>query len=325
MATNWSALDRRHADAVHALIGAIEEADRSANRTTREEIETYFGTSHAWRAQGAWCGDELVAFGLARTPVRNGGEQPVTISGGVAPRWRAHGLGRELLERQLAAARALADELGLRTALVQMYVDSSQGALFDMAARLGFRSSSQYIQMRRSLAIPSAITAPSRFIRVLTLTSDWVKDTRKAHNRVLADNTAYSKMTGTAWQERLESMEEDWCLVAIDLFGDRPRLAGYLLASRFASNANTTRGVDGEPECDEGYVEEIVVLPQWRGKHVSSALLTTAMDRFRAAGLSYIGLDVNIDYTSDDPELLTVFEHFDFTRVGETYIVTTTV
>ncbi|QOQ38916.1 GNAT family N-acetyltransferase [Trueperella pecoris] len=318
----WTPLDASDADAIHALILEIEEADDSANRTTRDEVDSYFLNSHVWRAQGAWAGQELLAFGLLRTPVANGGELPLTMSGGVAPSWRAHGLGRDLMERQLITARSLARELGMETASVQMYIDNSQFDLLDMADRLGFERESQYVQMRRSLAIPVGEPQISPYTRILKLTGEWVNDTRRAHNRVLADNLTYTKLGNEAWQARLRMMEEDWCLVAIDFFGDRPRLAGYLLSSRFASN--TKEGTTNDAVYDEGYVEEVVVLPQWRGRHIASALLTAAMGRFRDAGLSYIGLDIAGE-GSQRSSLITVFEHFDFERVAETYIVTTTV
>lgn len=316
----WSALSAEDGPHVYAIIAAIEEADSAANRTTRHEVEGYFADSHAWRAQGVWEGEELVAFGLARTPAKNAGEHPITISGGVAPSWRSHGVGHNLLERQLRTAHDLATELGLDDALVQMYVDASQGALFEMATRFGFRANSRYVQMRRSLDVPATVTEVSSYIQIVKMGTDWVKDSRKAHNRVMAENEM-SAMSGNAWAKRLEQMDADLCLVAIDLFGDRPRLAGYVLASRFASGLDG-HGVDNTVP-DEGYIEEIVVLPEWRGKHVASNLLATAVERFRAAGLSYIGLDVTAD--GADSDLVTVFEHFDFTRVAETYIMTTRV
>ncbi|MCI7304661.1 MAG: GNAT family N-acetyltransferase [Trueperella sp.] len=316
----WTTLNADDAPHVYAIIAAIEEADASAIRTTRREVEGYFADSHAWRAQGAWEGQDLVAFGLARTPAGNAGESPITISGGVTPTWRDHGVGHDLLERQLLTARDLASELGLDETLVQMYVDASQGALFEMAIRFGFRSHSRYIQMRRSLDIPSQVSPTSSYIQIVKMGADWIRDSRKAHNRVMAENEG-AAMSGKAWARRLESMDEDLCLVALDLFGDRPRLAGYVLASRFSSGLEDAQDADGVQ--DEGYIEEIVVLPEWRGKHVASNLLATAVERFRAAGLSYIGLDVTADGT--DTDLVTVFEHFDFIRVAETYIMTTRV
>ncbi|MEW6935301.1 GNAT family N-acetyltransferase [Trueperella pyogenes] len=318
----WTPLNASDAAAVHAIITAVEDADAAANRTTRREVESYFAGSHAWRAQGAWAGNELVAFGLARTPVDNAGDVPITISGGVAPTWRAHGIGRDLLERQLMTARGLADELNLGDVLVQMYVDVSQGALFDMASRFGFRSVSRYVQLRRSLDIAPTATETVPYVEIVKMSSDWFKDARKARNRVIAENATLTVMSGKEWDERMELMEQDLCLVALDLFGDRPRLAGYVLASRFASDSS---GEDvSEDMGDEGYIEEIVVLPEWRGKHLASSLLTKAMECFRSAGLRYIGLDVNVDHHASDSDVVTVFEHFNFQRVAETYIMTMT-
>lgn len=314
----WKPLNATHAPEILDLILRIESADNASIRTSASEVESYFNDSHVWRAQGAWVAGSLVAFGLARMLANNAGEAPITVSGGVAPEWRDHGLGKDLLERHLITARKVADETGLDSADVQMYVESSQIALVDLAREFGFTPRSQFIQMRRHLDVAVTSDEVSNYIQIVKLSEDWMKDSRKAHNKVLAASTSWSKMNADEWQEHICAMEEDLCFVAVDIFGDRPRLAGYLLASRFSSDVD---GPDGTPMLDEGYVEEIVVLPEWRGKHVASALIMTAIDRFRADGLTYIGLDVNVDAEDEGSELVTVFEHFDFQRVSETYIV----
>lgn len=318
----WKPLHAANAPEILELILRIEEADDASIRTSASEVESYFHDSHVWRAQGAWVGSELVAFGLARTLADNSGDLPITVSGGVAPEWREHGVGQDLMERQLITSRAVAGELGLDSATVQMYIESSQSVLIDLAREFEFTPHSQFIQMRRSLDMPIDSVETSQYIQIVKLSEDWIKDSRKAHNKVLADATSWTKMDSKSWRERISQMEEDWCLVALDLFGDRPRLAGYLLASRFTSDIE---GPDGQPIYDEGYVEEIVVLPEWRGKHVASSLIMTAMERFKADGLMHIGLDVIKDANDEGSDLVTVFEHLDFQRVSETYIVTTTV
>ncbi|WP_307683401.1 GNAT family N-acetyltransferase [Trueperella bonasi] len=317
----WQKLHATDAQAIHDLILRIEEADSASIRTSGLEVESYFHDSHVWRAQGAWVGDYLVAFGLARTPKGNAGAAPITVSGGVAPQWRDRGVGKDLLQRQLLTSREVADELGLLSADVHMYVESSQADLIGLANEFNFTTVSQFVQMRRSLDLPMAGVDTSQYIQIIKFSDDWMKDTRKAHNKILAGSQSWSKLDAQAWKDRISGMEEDWCFVALDLFGDRPKLAGYLLASRFSSQIS---GLDAAVY-EEGYVEEIVVLPQWRGKNVASSLMVAAMDRFRADGLNYIGLDVVIDEDGENAELVAVFEHFDFERVAETYIVATRV
>ncbi len=318
----WKPLQATNAPEILDLISRIEEADDASIRTSRAEVESYFHDSHVWRAEGAWVGSDLIAFGLARTIVGNTGEYPITVSGGVAPEWRDHGVGKDLLERQVLTARSVANSLGIVDAEVQMYVESSQHTLIDLAYELGFTTSSQFIQMRRNLDLPINSADTSGYLQIVKLSSDWMRDTRKAHNMVLAGSTSWTKLDAEAWEERIAGMEEDWCLVALDMFGDRPRLAGYLLASRFSSDVAES---DGKLIYDEGYVEEITVLPEWRGKRVASALITTVMERFRASGLTYIGLDVNIDADGEGADLATVFEHFGFEQVSEIYIMRTSV
>ncbi|MFP7697160.1 GNAT family N-acetyltransferase [Trueperella sp. LYQ143] len=315
---NWTALHAEHVTDVLRLITDIETADSSPIRTTLAEVESYFRPSHVWSAQGAWVNSELIAFGLARTPVVNNGQQPITISGGVVSYWREHGLGTQLLERQLGAARIVAQRAGIESARARMYVDAEHRVLLSLAQELGFQEESRFVQMRRDLAQMHEVVELSPYMHIVPLSSEWVNDARKAHNRVLARTPAWSKHNKAMWSARLDSMRGEWCLAAVDMFGDRPRLAGYLLASGFASAVSP----QGHDVIDEGYVEEIVVLPDWRGKHVATSLIMTAMDRFRSAGLSFIGIDVDIVSGNNGEQLVTVFEHFGFQRVAQTNILT---
>ncbi|VEI12515.1 GNAT family N-acetyltransferase [Trueperella bialowiezensis] len=315
----WQPLTASDAPEILDLISRIEDSDNAPIRTTRGEVESYFHASHEWRAQGAWVDGELVAFGLARMPL-SVLAMPITISGGVAPQWRARGLGKDLLDRQLHAARRLADIAGTDEAAVHMYAESSQSGLLELAQSIGFEHHSQFIQMRRSLDEPLTNSAESTYVQIVKLTEEWMKPARKTHNRVFSQSAppTWTKLNTEAWNARMETMERDWCLVALDTFGDRPRLAGYLLASRFSSDISTDGPLD-----DEGYVEEIVVAPQWRGMNIARTLIYSAIERFRAAGLSYIGLDVNVD--AENSDLVTLFEHFGFSQISKTYILATTV
>lgn len=312
---HWTRLAGEDIPAVLRLIEEVEDADASPIRTTRQEVESYFSDSHLWRAQGAWVDNQLVCFGFARTPKENSGDGAITISGGVAKKWRFKGLGTELMHRQVETARDLAESAGIPKARVIMYIESAQDGLAELAEAFGFVRNSSFIQMRRELGGERNLETSSPYMEIVSMTDQLAKEVRRAHNRLLGDDGPWTKITKSAWKARLDELERDWCLVAIDRFGDRPRLAGYLLSSRFSS---TIDGVESE----EGYVEEIVVLPEWRGKHLATGLIGAAMDRFEEAGMRYIGIDVSVSYPQQEQATLAnLFEHFEFERVSETIIV----
>lgn len=312
-AWEWKRIGEADARAVLLLLNAVEDADGSLYRTTRAEVDSYFHDTHVWRAQGAWHKGELIAFGLARAVKGVEEARTVTISGGVHAQWRSQGLGFELLERQVKSARKVAKKARIDKPRAAMYIDGPQRSLADLAADFGFVPESRFVEMRRDL---SAFDRPSRmspYIEIVTMTDQLAKEVRRVHNEILSETGPWTHQTKGAWKARLDDLQRDWCMVAIDRFGDRPRLAGYILCSKFSTG-------HGDP--DEGYVEEIVVLPAWRGRHVAHGLLANAIERFRLAGMNYIGVDVSLEAGEDtENSLVTVFEREGFTRRSETSIV----
>lgn len=107
-AWEWSDLTSDDVSLVADFIAATEAFDDAPIRTPFSEVASYFGTECPWKAQGAWAGDTLVAFGLARIISNTQWETTITLSGSVHPQWRAQGVGTDLLERQVEVAHALA-------------------------------------------------------------------------------------------------------------------------------------------------------------------------------------------------------------------------
>lgn len=313
---SWRSLTAADVPLVYGLICDIEAADEAPVRTSRNEVYSYFSPSHIWRAQGAWVGEELIAFGLARVPLHNDGTAPITLSGGVSSAWRLLGLGSELMNRQLGAAQKVAEAAELEDPRVILYVESGEDDLRNIAQYLDFAQLTSFVQMRRELSTVKELEQPSQYISVLPFSDAWVEPMRKAHNSVLSDLPTWSKMESETWRSFLNTLEQDWCFVAIDNFGDRPRLAGYLLASRYEENEESTPTL-------EGYVEEIVVLPEWRGKRISTGMLSTAMNAMIASEMDYIGIDITIPpgVNTEDCDQIIMFEHFGFNRVAETLIL----
>ncbi|MFY9262887.1 MAG: GNAT family N-acetyltransferase [Arcanobacterium sp.] len=310
---SWVELTERDIPEILKLISDIEDADHSTIRTTRAEVESYFLDSHSWRAQGACINGKLVAFGLVRTPLIADGEGTVTISGGVAKQWRAKGLGKDLMERQVEVAQSVANSVGLSPARAVLYIEGAQPELADLTHNLGFTPQSKFVTMRRNLDEDIAIDELSAYIDIVEMTAELSEDVRHIHNAILSDNGQWQSQTPQSWQERIKGFTAEWCLVAIDRFGDRPRVAGYVLSSAFSST--------GEDD-DEGYIEEIVVLPKWRGKSVAPALLRAAIERFDRGGMRYAGLDVNIPYPHhSERSLVDVFAAYGFSQIAETLIV----
>lgn len=309
----WRSLGAEDIPAVANLIARIESADNAPIRTSMREVESYIGSSHVWRLQGAFAGEVLAAFGLVRVPVDHSKDASVTVSGGVMAEFRALGIGKELLDRQVRTARALAASEGLKSGRIEMHMDSHQVDLANLAADMGFEPFSSYVQMRSDLNAPRDLDKPAAFFEIVPLTQELAREVRRAHNHLFGDpilnpdQSSFTKMRKAQWLDYIAQMEPAWCLVALHTFGDRPRVAGYILGSRFGGQ-------------DEGYVEEIAVLPEFRGKHLATGLFGAAIERMGRDGMRYIGLDVE-DRVGGEGQLVGLFEHFGFERVSTAYVV----
>ena len=68
----------------------------------------------------------------------------------------------------------------------------------------------------------------------------------------------------------------EWSFVAVDRTGDRPRVAGFLLASRYEQDWAALGW-------REGYIDQLGVLSAWRETHVADALILASMWAARSA------------------------------------------
>ncbi|QJC21686.1 GNAT family N-acetyltransferase [Arcanobacterium buesumense] len=309
----WSELSAAHVDDLIHLISTTEEYDKSPIRTSAAEVASYFGSTHYWRAQGAWLGEELIAFGLARLMADGSRDYTITLSGAVHPQQRSQGVGAELLERQVSVAHELAQTHSLDQAHALLYVDADHENVLNLAKNKGFVWQATFVQVRGETHIHVPTQKLSDYVTIDPLTDELIEDVRRMHNLVVLESALFDIQTAESWALLLEDMDREWCVVAIDRFGDRPRVIGYLLASVFVSM------VDGR-EKSEAYIDEVVVSAQWRNSGVGSAMINTVLERFAASGYDSVVADVAVA----DPKASAFMDVFDangFSELGRTQVM----
>ncbi|MFC5370019.1 GNAT family N-acetyltransferase [Arcanobacterium bovis] len=309
----WKDLTVSDVAAVGNLITLIEEADHAAIRTTRQEVESYFSENQIWLAEGAWVDSELVAFSFIRASRVDDGLS-LTVSGGVHTQWRALGLGAELLERQQNAARELMSSLGYSQARLSMYMDSDQADLANLATLYDFKETERYWQYRRSLTPLPDVPPLGRYLEIVPLTKEFEPMVWNAHQEFMTEHAFGTVENFEQWQELRGSMVDRWCFVALDTFGDRPELAGYVLCSKFRSFTTDDRE-------DEGYVEEIAVLPKWNDRNLVENLVSTCMQAFAQDSMDYIGIDLESDAQNDANPTAHMLCDFNFELVAQMIVV----
>lgn len=309
----WKDLTVSDVTAVGNLISLIEEADHASIRTTRQEVESYFSENQVWRAEGAWVGDELVAFSFIRASRIDDGLS-LTVSGGVHTQWRARGLGAELLERQQDAARELMANLGYTRARLSMYMDSDQADLANLANLYDFTETERYFQFRRSLVPLPEVPQLGRYLEIVPLTKEFEPLVWNAHQEFMSEHVFGTVENFEQWQELRGSMVDQWCFVALDTFGDRPDLAGYVLCSKFRSFTTDDRE-------DEGYIEEIAVLPKWKDRNLVENLVSTCMQAFYKDQMDYIGIDLESEIDDAVNPTARMLRNYDFELVAKMIVV----
>ncbi|MDO4888772.1 MAG: GNAT family N-acetyltransferase [Actinomycetaceae bacterium] len=291
----WSELGPAHVGEIMTLIGAIETADGSLLRTSAEEVEGFFDPALKWRAIGMFGTDgSLLAFGLARMAPSDG---EVRLYGGVHPHARGEGIGRLLASQQLKAAR----EIGGKSAVV--HVDHRNLELAKLLEREGFELSHSYVQLRRSLDMDDEDIPNPAYIRLTPLTANYDADVVRRHNAIQVQ-AGGAPMAREVWTAEHAFIDRDWSFVALDVRGDRPRVAAYIVCERYEQDWHALGW-------SEGYIAEVALGDEWRGLRLISLLLGCSMDAFRKSGVAYAGIDI-----SEDNYLLSTFEDYGFETIG---------
>lgn len=294
----WVELGPADAGEIYDVVSAIEAADDSPLRTSLEEIERFFDPALTWRAIGVRASDSsLLAVGMARI-VRSGGE--VRLFGGVHPDARGEGIGKLLAAEQVKSARAI----GGSSAIV--HVDGANAGLAELLAREGFELSHEYVQLRKSVASFPRFDVPMH-MKIVPLTEDLDEDVLRFYNAVQTKSGGEPSARGD-WQAEHAAIDRTWSFVALDVRGDRPRVAAYVVCERY----------DEEWEAlgwSEGYLAEVVLGEEHRGINLVSVLLRQTIDAVKEAGVSYVGVDV-----PEGDYLLSTFLDRGFERMGVTRV-----
>ena len=211
----------------------------------------------------------LVAAGAVRPQETNGVRRAVA-TGLVDPAHRGQGLGAALLDWALDPARTGADQVTVET---EALTDRAR-ALF--AAR-GLHQTFAEDVLRFDLAgaelprvdLPTGVT-------VAPWSTELAGRFFAAYDAAFRDRPGFPGWSAEQWVEWTtddEDFRSDWSLLATDpVAGD----LGFLTAA-------------------EGWIVQVGVRPQWRGRRLGAALVVEALRRMRTAGSAEALLDVNVD------------------------------
>lgn len=297
------------------LLHVMEEADSVSYRTSREEVRAYFDPACLWKASGFRDSDgRLVAFGLLRCNLPVGEFADVMLSGGVDPRVRGQGLGGQLLDVQVRGAHELVQGRA-HAGQMLMHVQSDDLNLLDLLGKAGFAITHSFVQMRRKL-VDIDLAGPPPFFTVDALDASLLEDVRNLHNEIYADVDPGRVLTPQAWEHYNAYLNLPWSFACWDRRGDRPKLAGYILAHKYEQDWSASGW-------REGYINEVALSSSYRGKQLLTALFAASMEAIKQTGIEYVGLDVDLDLTSTQPrEQVLLYENIGFEVTQEMLVLT---
>jgi mycothiol synthase len=295
------------ADAPHVagLLNAIEAEADGGHRFSDAEIRALVladvkdlgqDSRLVWTAAGT-----LAAAGVVTAPYPGGSR--AGVEGGVHPRWRGRGIGRELLGwqfRRAAELHAQHDPAALWTVATGATVaDDSARRLFE---RFGLHPVRYFLDM----AAPTGGVHPVRVpdgIRIVRYAASLRAAVHQSHLEAFSDHWGHEPIGIDEWAGYTVSSEVfrgDLSLVALD--GDQ--VAAYLLA------------YDG-PD-NHLYIGQVGTRQGWRKRGLATALVAQALAAAAADGKTTATLGVDADSPTG---AVGVYERLGFTARHSPYAV----
>lgn len=286
---------------LHRLIREIETADDFPLATSAEEVrENFHGTSiilgdslDTTDAVVAEADGELIGWGLVEYHPTTGRLARTHLSGGVAPAHRRKGLGRSILDLQVARAAAqMADVPEGIPAYIRADYYVEDVARARLLSSAGFSVARWFTEMLKPLGpTDNEPAADPHGIQVQAWSACEGVDnlgeiSLDVRNVAFADHWGTAPVELDVWEEFLEANNTELGLSFVATDGDTGALVGHLLSAVYPEDVE----VHGRRE---GWIENIGTLPEYRKRGIASTMIKRACAAFAESGLEYAALGVD--------------------------------
>ncbi len=308
----WRALGSEHLYSLAHLVARIEASDNPPYRTSLDEIKEVFLNTE--RRQGiagfATSGvgqGQMVAF--SQVSLRFPHHAECLCEGGVDPRFRRLGVGEALVSWQTETARHMLSASGhTGPSQIVMNVDPTNDELEEHLTRLGYHWERTYYELRADLtSIPDAPHLGS-YLTIEPWSDEWDTPIRHVANRILKREWGRQPLTEEQWLMGRTAFAPEWSFVAVDRKGDRPKVIGFLLASRYEQDWKALGW-------KEGYIDQMGVSNEGQHTSVVNTLIIASMKAQRLDGMDRIGAGLS---STNHSGAYAAYDSLGFHTVGET-------
>jgi mycothiol synthase len=216
------------------------------------------------------------------------------IVGQVHPADRRRGLGSFLIRWSTAQARLLLEACPTdRSQVLCIATESLTEASAQLYTRYGFTQQFGETVMRRSLQAPLPDRTLPHDITIETWTPALAGQFFEAYQASFRDRPGFPGWSAKQWIEWVS--DDDTFLPELSLLAYRGgQSIGFIV-------------------CGEGWIVQVGVRPEERGRGIASALVVEVLRRFRAAGGEHVLLDVNVN----NPTAERVYARLGFEVIGQ--------
>lgn len=151
---------------------------------------------------------------------------------------------------------------------------------------MGFAPTRWFRELRRPLGLEIPRIDLDGFLSIEPWTPELDEAAWRAHNQAWSQGVGAGAMSLEEWRAGRTYFVPRWSFVALDRSGDRGRVAGYLLSSRYEQDWPALGW-------REGYTDMLGVLGEYRTRQVAPALLIAAMRAYATDRMEYAATGVD--------------------------------
>lgn len=281
----WRAATEADIDGIWQLRQDMGRVDHPNYLTARGAIAADFGYSHFHAELDSLIGldgaGQVVAVAMVMFPPRQVTLVRSLPIGGVHPKLRGRGIGRQLLAWQIGRAQQqLASSDKKLPGWILAYADERSPQNARLLRLAGMNLSRYFLSLERLLAEPIATVETAPGIRLAPFTAQVSQAVHAARDDAFMDHWASQPMSDENWDAFVSGrwFRADLSFVAFgsDEHGVE-QVVGFVLSSA-NEDVWRTQGFTG------GYVDLVGVTSPWRGRHIAQSLLAAHLEAGRALG-----------------------------------------